>query len=144
MGDPPPGQPTCDLCGWCGNRTDPTNPPPPNWDKCNACLYNADGSEKANSFYTIIGCMSSNKPGQLPSVLVKSLMTIAFGVVGGIAFIMFIYGASLILTSQGDPLKLESGKDTVTSAIIGLLLVIFSVFLLRTVGFDILQIPGFS
>lgn len=109
------------------------------------CLYEADGvTEKPAAHYTIIGCIESAKPGQLPQVFVRSILTIVFGVAGGIAFLMFIYGASLVMTSAGDPLKLENGKDIVTSAIIGLLLVIFSVFLLRTIGFQVFQIPGFG
>jgi len=32
----------------------------------------------------------------------------------------------------------------ITSAIAGLLLIIFSVFILRLIGYDILKIPGFD
>lgn len=140
------GQPTCDLCGWC-NQT--VNPKPDNHDQCKACLYEADGiTEKQSSFYTVFGCIQSStpadKPSDLPGQLVKSALSIVFSISGGIAFLSFLYGTSVVLTSAGDPQRLQAGKDTITSSLIGLLLVIFSVFLLRTIGLDILQIPGFG
>ena len=39
---------------------------------------------------------------------------------------------------------LKKGKDIITSAIIGLLFIIFSIFILRLIGVDILQIKGFQ
>lgn len=141
---PARGQPTCDLCGWCNKAT---NPEPPNHAQCIQCIYEADGiTEKPSSFYTVFGCISSptNKPTDLPGQLVKSVLSIVFSVSGGIAFLSFLYGTSVVLTSGGDPQRLQAGKDTITSSLIGLLLVIFSVFLLRTIGLDILQIPGFG
>lgn len=48
----------------------------------------------------------------------------------------------MIITSQGDPRRLQSGKELLTAAIAGLLLVIFSVLILRVIGVNILGIPG--
>jgi hypothetical protein len=36
------------------------------------------------------------------------------------------------------------GKDIIFSSIFGILLILFSIFLLHFVGYDILRIPGFS
>ncbi|MBI3380195.1 hypothetical protein HY029_05570, partial [Candidatus Gottesmanbacteria bacterium] len=49
-----------------------------------------------------------------------------------------------VLTSSGNPERIQSGKDTITSALFGMLLILFSVFLLKVVGLDILRIPGFG
>jgi hypothetical protein len=48
----------------------------------------------------------------------------------------------MISTSAGDPKKLQAGKELLTAAISGLLLLIFSVFILRIIGVEILNIPG--
>ena len=57
-----------------------------------------------------------------------------------VAFI--VYAGYLYLTSQGDPEKLNEGKERFTSALIGLVFIIMSVFLLRVIGVDILGAPG--
>jgi len=54
------------------------------------------------------------------------------------------WGAFLYITSQGNPDQLQKAKETIVSAIGGLLFIIFAVFLLRLIGFDILKITGFK
>jgi len=65
-----------------------------------------------------------------------------FGIAGGIAFLMMIYGFFLMATSSGDPKAVQGAKETITSAITGLLVSIFGMFLLRLIALNILQIPG--
>ena len=74
----------------------------------------------------------------------QSMLTIIFGAAGGIAFMSVLYGSAVVLTSSGNPEKIQAGKDLITNSIIGILIIVFSVFLLRVVGFDILKIPGFG
>jgi Co/Zn/Cd efflux system component len=66
------------------------------------------------------------------------------GIAGGIAFLLMIFAGFQIITSTGDPEKLNRGKEILTSAIIGLVVIVFSVFLLKLIGVDILQLPGFE
>ena len=47
-------------------------------------------------------------------------------------------------TSGGDLKKVEGAKETITSAITGLLLSIFALFILRLIAVDILKIPGIN
>ena len=131
---PATGQYTCDLCGWCNTQI---NPPPPNWNDCYACLYDTSGLEQKGNYWTVFGCLSTR-----PEKFVKSTLTIVFGAAGGIAFLAVLAGSAIILTSSGNPQRIQLGKDMITSSIFGLLLIVFSVFLLRIVGFDILKIPG--
>jgi Co/Zn/Cd efflux system component len=65
------------------------------------------------------------------------------GLAGGIAFLLILFGGFQIMVSAGNPEQMNAGKEMVTSAIAGLLLIIFSVFLLRLIGYNILRIPGF-
>ena len=132
----PTGVPTCDLCGWCNQAV---NPKPPDWTVCRSCLYESNGTEKAGSYYTVLGCFSTK-----PEKFVQSVLSIVFSVAGGIAFLAVLYGSATVLTSGGNPEKIKEGKDLITNSIIGILVILFSVFLLRVVGFDILQIPGFG
>lgn len=128
------GSPSCDLCGQCSG-----GPKPANWDKCNACLYKADGELEQGNYWTVAGCWSTK-----PELFVKSILNIVFAVSGGLAFLAFLGGSAMVLTSSGNPEKLNNGKSIVVSSIFGLLLIIFSIFILQFVGVTIFHIPGFG
>lgn len=88
---------------------------------------------------TALGCV----PVEMDK-FISWLLPYLFGIGGGIAFVLMIYGFILMTTSNGDPKAMQGAKETVTSAIIGLLVCIFALFLLRLIAVDILQIPGIS
>jgi hypothetical protein len=75
---------------------------------------------------------------------VRKILTFSLGIGGGIAFLLMLWGGLTIILSAGNPEKVKAGKEIITSAIAGLLLIIFSVFILRLIGYDILRIPGFA
>lgn len=89
--------------------------------------------------WTALGCISTT-----PSGFIEWLLKNIIGIAGGIAFLLILYGGFQVLTSGGDPEKLNNGKDIIVSAIAGLLMIIFSVLLLKIIGVDILQIPGLT
>lgn len=124
--------PTCDLCGWCNQAI---NPKPSDWDQCNSCI------SQPRSYWTVLGCLSTDPSG---APFVKSILSVVFSVSGGLAFLSVLMGAATVLTSAGDPLRLRAGKDMLTNSLLGLFLIIFSIFLLRVVGVEILRIPGFG
>jgi len=92
------------------------------------------------SIQTAIGDID---PDNLQS-FTRSLLSIAFGVAGGVAFLLMLFGALQIMTSSGDPEKMKSGSELITSALTGLLFIIFSIFLLKLIGVTVLEIPGFG
>lgn len=63
-----------------------------------------------------------------------NILTIALGLAGGIALILMVFGAIRILTSSGDQKALAAGRDIIIAALTGLLFLIFSVLILRTLG----------
>lgn len=93
------------------------------------------GSEGIN---TAIGCIPVGDPNAFTSFLLGW----GLGIGGGIAFVLMIYAGFLIITSSGMPQRLQAGKELLTSAITGLILMVFAVFLLRVLGVNILGIPG--
>jgi hypothetical protein len=70
------------------------------------------------------------------------LLKRVIGIAGGIAFLLMVFGGFKILTSAGDPKGIQAGSEMISSALIGLLFIIFSVFLLELIGVKILGIPG--
>jgi len=99
--------------------------------KPTAC--SVDGKE---GIETALGCIPTDVSG-----FVERLLSIFLGVAGGIAFLMMIFGAFKIIGSSGDPDALQEGRSIITAAITGLLLILFSVFILNLIGIKILQLP---
>ena len=62
------------------------------------------------------------------------------GVGSGIAFMLSLYAGFMVMTSAGNPERLKAGQELLTSAIGGLILLIFSVFILKFIGIDILKL----
>jgi hypothetical protein len=89
---------------------------------------------------TAIGCINTSDP----NLFISKILGLAVGIGGGIAFLLMLFGTFQIMASAGDPKGIQGGKETITSALTGLLLIIFSVFLLKLIGVDILGIPGLS
>jgi len=84
---------------------------------------------------TAIGCVPY-PPAEMAAFFLKW----ALGIGGGIAFLNVLRGGYLVATSTGDPAKLAEGKDLILSAIGGLMLIVFTVFLLRFLGQSVLGI----
>ena len=89
---------------------------------------------------TAIGCI----PVEDTTAFITFFLSWAFGIGGGIAFLLIALASFQIMTSAGDPKKLQAGKELLTSAISGLLLLIFGVFILRVIGMDILGLGEFG
>ena len=113
------------LLALCGKMTDSA------LNECIRC------TSQAQKVWTAIGCV----PTDFSLLLRDYIFPIGIGVGGGIAFLFFIYGTFLILTSAGNAEQVEQGRQTIVSAISGLILIIFAVLFLKIIGVDILRIP---
>jgi len=100
-------------------------------------FFCATGDEGIN---TAIGCIPIKNSSEFLSFVLRW----SIGIGGGIAFLLIVYAGFLIMTSSGNPDRLKAGQELLISAIMGLILLIFSVFILRVIGVDILKLPGFS
>lgn len=88
---------------------------------------------------TDLGCIPND-----PFGFVTKFYGIGLGFVGAVALLFMIYGGYIILTSQGNPDKLNNGKSYIFYALAGLLLAVFGYVFIQVVIVDILKIPGFS
>ncbi|MEK7545845.1 MAG: pilin [Patescibacteria group bacterium] len=58
--------------------------------------------------------------------LVGNIIKAAVGVVGAFALLIFVYGGFILLTSAGEPAKIQAGKDAMKWSVIGLVVVFSS------------------
>jgi hypothetical protein len=89
---------------------------------------------------TAIGCIPINDT----NAFIGFILRWAIGIGGGIAFLLVLYAGFMIMSSSGDPERLKAGQELLTSAIAGLIMLIFSVFILRVIGVDILGLKEFG
>jgi hypothetical protein len=94
----------------------------------------SDGT--SNGIMTAIGCVPTE-----PRELVNDLLRYGIMAAGGIAFLLMLLGALQMITAEGNPESIKHGQERFYSAIIGLLLIIFSVLLMQVIGVDILGLP---
>jgi hypothetical protein len=119
----------------------------PAHEKCRKCVnpsgkldqYGRDIIDPNNAgTYTAVGCIPTSTIG-----VTTSLIQIAVGLAGGFALLLIVYGAFQLSLAAGDPKGAQAGKDTISGAVIGLLVILFSVVILNIIGVDILRLPGF-
>lgn len=65
--------------------------------------------------------------------LVGRIISASLSVVGTLALVMFVYGGFLWLTSRGDVKMIGKGKETMTWAILGLVIIFGAYVIVRTV-----------
>lgn len=104
------------------------------YKSCSECF-----NKKPPGTWTALGCVPST-PNEFATIFLK----FGVGIAGGIAFILILFAAFQMMTSAGNPEQLNAGKELMGAAIAGLLLIIFSIFILRLIGVTILNIPGFK
>lgn len=99
---------------------------------CGACAA-------SGGYWTGIGCLKTDLVG-----FTGSIIGVGIGVGGAATLLCIIYAAFILQTSRGNPEKIKKAQESLRACISGLLLIIFSIFILRLIGVTILQIPGLS
>jgi len=84
---------------------------------------------------TALGCLPTG-----PQAFVFRVLPWSVFLGAGIAFVLGVLGAMMIVLSAGNPEKMQAGKEMVTSAIGGLVLIVSAVFLLELIGVKILKL----
>lgn len=122
---PPPVAPPCpNEENFSGNR----NPSP------------SPGEVYCPKFHTALFGDIATDPASFIGAIMGAILSLA----GGIAVLIIIWAGYKMAMSRGNPEKIEEAKEQLTSAIIGLLFIIFSLVILEIIGVDILRLPCFN
>lgn len=101
--------------------------------RCVSCSNDLGG------VWTSIGCYNGNI-----SAFVGHLLEMGISLAGGISLLCIMFSAFQMQTSSGNPEKIKKAQELLTNCITGLMVIIFSVLILKIIGVDILRIPGFG
>jgi hypothetical protein len=102
--------------------------------KCVSCATQEKG------VWTAVGCINYDFSSFVTNILFK----MGVGLGGMIALGCIVYASVVLQTSQGEPEKIQHARELITSCIIGLLLIIFSIFILQFIGVQLLDLNQFG
>ena len=124
----------------------------PNQAITNMCGQYLKASQDANELKNCLSCAGNNGmwtglgclPLDLNTLISTFVLSTGIGIGGTFALLCIIYSALMMQSSQVNPDKLKKAQEMITSCIMGLMLIIFSVFIMKLIGVNILRIPGFG
>ena len=102
-----------------------------------ACLSCVQGK---SGVWTALGCFNGN----LSDFIANNIMKTGIGIAGGISMLCIMLAAFQMQTSAGSAEKVKKAQELMTNCITGLMVIIFSILILKIIGVDILRIPGFN
>ena len=88
---------------------------------------------------TELGCIPTS-----PTGFVQKYYSVGLGLIGGVAVLFIIYGGYIMMTSGGNPLRVNEGKSYLIYSIVGLILAVFGYVFVQVILVDVLHVPGFS
>lgn len=102
-------------------------------NNCNTC-------SQSGGVWTSLGCFT----GSVSEFIQNKVLGLGVGLAGGISTLCIIFAAFQMQTSRGNAEKIKKAQELLTNCITGVMIIIFSVLILKIIGVDILRIPGFS
>jgi hypothetical protein len=93
-------------------------------------------SDSSTGINTAIGCI----PIEKIELTTEFFLKWSLGVGGGIALFLIALSGIKIMTTQGDPKRLQDARDMLSSAIAGLVLILLSIFLIRFISEELLKL----
>lgn len=124
------------ICLAAGNSPPPSDPPSP---PSPPCIQGGWANGQCKGLTTALGNLQTN-----PGEFITRVFAILLSFSGGIALLLIIRAGYVLMTSQGKPDQVQSGRDQLIAAVVGLAFLIFSLVILQVIGLDILHIPGFK
>lgn len=90
-----------------------------------------------NGYWTSLGCFYTDKE----DFIVKNIFGTLLSLAGFVALLCIIFSTIKIQISQGDSEKIQSARESLIACVGGILLIIFSVLIMRIIGVDLLGLP---
>lgn len=88
---------------------------------------------------TDLGCFPNDPVG-----FIQKFYGVGLSLIGMVGLLFLIYGGYYVLTSGGNPEKLQKGKEYIMYSIIGIMLAVLGFVFIEFIAGGILRIPGFG
>lgn len=102
--------------------------------QCVACA-------SSGGYPSAIGCLPLDNIGKF---IAETVFGIGLSFAGAICLLCIIYSAIMLQTSQGSSEQIEKARKILIQCLSGLVFIIFSIFILRFIGVNLLRIYGLS
>lgn len=79
-----------------------------------------------------------------PAGFMSTFYGVALSILGVISLLYLIYGAYIVMLSQGNPQEVKRGKSYIFYAVFGLAVGILGFVIVEIIFVDLLRIPGFE
>lgn len=79
-----------------------------------------------------------------PAGFMSTFYGVALSILGVISLLYLIYGAYIVMLSQGNPQEVKRGKSYIFYAVFGLAVGILGFVIVEVIFVDLLKIPGFE
>ena len=89
--------------------------------------------------WTTLGCIQPD----MRSFIQDTILRVGISIAGGVSLLCIMFAAFQMQTSAGNAEKVKKAQELLTNCITGLMVIIFSMLILKIIGVDILKIPGF-
>ena len=93
-----------------------------------------------NKCNTAIGTIDVSNP----MVILTRIFSVVLSIASIGALMLIIYSGYKLLLSRGNKEAIQGAREMLTSAIVGLLFIVFSLVILSVIAGGILKIPGFG
>lgn len=94
----------------------------------------------SGGYWSSLGCFNGNQS----EFITKNIFGTGVSLAGGISLLCIMFAAFQMQTSSGNAEKIKKAQELLTNCITGLMVIIFSILILKIIGVNILKIPGFS
>lgn len=94
---------------------------------------------KYGGYPSALGCMPMDK---VERFLGEGVLGVGITFAGAFSILCIIFGAIQFQLSGGESAKVQKAQKLITQCVVGLLIILFSIFLLRFVGVNLLRIYG--
>lgn len=108
-------------------------------NKVTDCRAQGPGVPATAGIQTAIGCIPTSDLVDTAGFVMRWV----FGFAGGVILLMLIVTGYSLITSTGNPEKLQAVRENLVAIFSGIILIAFSLVLLKAIGANVLGLPGF-